>query len=148
MVVLSATSKTVPCSTSQIVNGVTIKIRDMAPTVITKMILHCMLSDELAEIFVKATCAQYTKYDLTSLLLNDQDKLDDKYNLENNIERTRQAMGNYDYDNIFNIVKQDKTPGSVDNLVLPTMCDTFKDYAMMTTDEVAWSNKWYQNWTA
>jgi hypothetical protein len=107
-----------------------------------------MLSDKLAELFVKATRVQHTKYDLISLLINDQDKLDDTYNLEKNIERNRQAMGNYDCDNVFNIVEQDKTPGSPENLVLTKTRDLFKDYAIMTTDEVAWSNKWYCTWTA
>jgi hypothetical protein len=92
---------------------------------------------------------QHTKYDLISLLIDDQDKLDDTYyNLKKNIERTRQAMGNYDYNNVFNIVEQDKTPGSSENLVLTKIRDLFKDYAIMTPDEVDWSNKWYCTWTA
>jgi hypothetical protein len=69
-----------------------------------------MLSDKLAELFVKATRVQHTKYDFISLLINDRDKLDDTYNLKKNIERTFQEMGNYDYDNVFSIVEQDKTP--------------------------------------
>jgi hypothetical protein len=68
--------------------------------------------------------------------------------LEKNIERTRQAMGNYDYNNFFNIVEQDKMPGSSENLVLTKTRDLFKDYAIVTPDEVAWSNKWYRTWTA
>jgi hypothetical protein len=82
------TAGTVPSGTTQTSNGVTIKIRDMAPLVISKMILHKMqnrdgmLSDKLAELFVKATCVQHAKYDLISLLIDDQDKLDDTYNLE------------------------------------------------------------------
>jgi hypothetical protein len=107
-----------------------------------------MLSDKLAELFVKATRVQHTKYNLISLLIDDQDKLDDTHNLEKNIERTRQAMGNYDYDNVFNVVEQDKTLGSPENLVLTNTRDLFKDYPIMTPDEVAWSNKWYRTWTA
>jgi hypothetical protein len=103
-----------------------------------------MLSDKLAELFVKATCVHHTKYDLISLLIDDQDKLDDTYNLEKNIERTLQAMGNYGYDNVFNIVEQDKTLGSPENLVLMKTRDLFKDYAIMMPEEVAWSNKWYR----
>jgi hypothetical protein len=57
-------------------------------------------------------------------------------------------MENYDYNNVFNIVDQDKTPGSSENLVLTKTRDLFKDYAIMTPDEVAWSNKWYRTWTA
>jgi hypothetical protein len=64
-------------------------------------------------------------------------------NLEKNIKRTFQAMGNYDYDNVFNIVDQGKTKGSPENLVvLMKTRDLFKDYTIMTPDEVAWSNKW------
>jgi hypothetical protein len=85
---------------------------------------------------------------LITLLIDDQYKLDDTYNLEKNIERTRQAMGNYDYDNMFNIVEQDKTPGSSENLLLTKTRDLFKEYAIMTPDEVAWSKKWYRIWTA
>jgi hypothetical protein len=107
-----------------------------------------MLSDKLAELFVKATRVEHTKYDLSSFLIDDQDKLDDTYNLDKNTERTRQAMGNYDYDNVFNIVEQDKPLGSPENLVLTKTRDLFKDYVIMTPDEVAWSNKWYRTWTA
>jgi hypothetical protein len=59
-----------------------------------------MLSDKLAELFVKASRVRHMEYDLISLLIDDQDKLDDTYNLEKNNNRTHQAMGNYDYDNI------------------------------------------------
>jgi hypothetical protein len=103
-----------------------------------------ILSDKLAELFVKAMRVQHTKYDLISLLINDQDKLDDTYNLKNNIKRTRIGMGNYHYDNVFNIVEQEKTPGSSENLALTKTCDLFKDFAIMTPDEVVWSNKWYR----
>jgi hypothetical protein len=142
------TAGTVPSGTTQTINGVTIKICDTAPLASSKTIIHkmhnCdgMLSNKLAELFVKATRVQHTKYDLISLLIDDQDKLDDTYNLEKNIERTR-----HDYDNVFNIVEQDKTPGSLENLVLTKKHDLFKDYAIMTPDEVAWSNKWYRAWT-
>jgi hypothetical protein len=57
------------------------------------------------------------------------------------------VMGNYDYDNVFNIVEQDKTPGSSENLVMNTH-NLSKDNAVMTPHEVAWSNKWYRTWTA
>jgi hypothetical protein len=83
-----------------------------------------------------------------SLLIDDQDKLDDTYNLEKNIDRTHQEMGNYDYDNVFNIVEQDKIPGSSENLVLMNTRDLFKNYAIRMPDEVAWSNKWHLTWTA
>jgi hypothetical protein len=148
------TAGKVPSGTTQTINGVTIKIRDTAPLVISKTILHKMhnrdgmLSDKLDELFVKATRVQHTKYDFMSLFIDDQDKLDDTYNLEKNIERTREVMGNYDYDNVFNIVEQDKTIGSPENLVLTKTRDLFKDYAIMTPNEVAWSNKWYRTWTA
>jgi hypothetical protein len=134
------TAGTVPRGTTQTINGVTIKIRDTAPLVISKTILHkmqnCdgMLSDKLAELFVKTMRVQQTKYDLISLLIDDQDKLDDTYNLEKKVDRTRQAMGNYDYDNVFNIVEHEKTLGSPENLFLMKTRDLLKDYAIMTPD--------------
>jgi hypothetical protein len=96
------TPGTVSSDMTQTFNGATIKIHDMAPLVISKTILHKMqnrdgmLSDKLAELFVKATRVQHVKYDLISLLIGDQDNLDDTYNLKKNIKRTRQAMGNFD----------------------------------------------------
>jgi hypothetical protein len=75
-------------------NGAMIKIGDTARLVITKTILHKMqnpdgmLSDKLTELFVKANHVQHTKYDPILLLIDDQDQLDDTYNLEKNIERT------------------------------------------------------------
>jgi hypothetical protein len=88
----------------------------MAPLVISKTVLHKiqsregMVSVKLSGLFIKSTRVQYMNYDLISLLIDDQDRLEDTYNLEKNIETTRQAMGNYDYDNVFNIVEQEKTP--------------------------------------
>jgi hypothetical protein len=85
------TAGTVPSGMTQTINGVMIKIRDTALLVISKTILDKMqnrdgmLSDKLAELFVKATHVQHTKYDLISLLIDDQDKLDDTYNLKKNI---------------------------------------------------------------
>jgi hypothetical protein len=82
------TAGTVPSGTTQKSNWVVIKIRDTDPLVISKMILHKMhnlegvLSDKLDEHFLKATHAQHTKYDLIYLLIDDQYKLDDTYNLE------------------------------------------------------------------
>jgi hypothetical protein len=104
------TAGMVPSGTTQMTNGVMIKIRDMAPLVISKTILHkmqnCdgMLLDKFAKLFVKATRVQHTKYNLINLLIDSQDKLDAIYSLKKNIERTRQAMGNYDYNNVLNIV--------------------------------------------
>jgi hypothetical protein len=86
------TAGTVPSGMTQTINGVTINICDTVPLVISKIILHKMqnrygmLSDKLAELFVKATRVQHTKYDLISLLIDDQDKLYDTYNLEKNID--------------------------------------------------------------
>jgi hypothetical protein len=79
------TAGTVPRGTIHTINGVMIKIRDTAAVVIRKMILHkmqnrnAMLSDKLAQLFVKATRVQHTKNDFISLLIDDQDKLDHTY---------------------------------------------------------------------
>jgi hypothetical protein len=65
---------TVSSGTTQTINGVTIKISDTALLVISKKILNKMqnrdgmLSDKLAELFVKATRVQHRKYDLISEL--------------------------------------------------------------------------------
>jgi hypothetical protein len=148
------TAGTVPSGTTQTINGVALKIRDKAPLVISNTLLHKlqnrdgMLSDKLPELFVKATRVQHTKYDLMSLRMVDQDKLDDTYNLEKNTKRTHQAMGNYEYDNVSRIVEQDKAPWSSENLVLTKTCGLFKDYAIMTPTEVAWYIKLYRTWTA
>jgi hypothetical protein len=92
----------VPSGTTQLINGATIKIHDASLLVISKTVLHKMqnrdgmLSYKLAELFVKATRVQHTKYNLISLPIDDQDKLYDTYNLDKNIERNLQATGNYD----------------------------------------------------
>jgi hypothetical protein len=70
---------------TQRINWVMINICDLAPLVI---------SDKLAELFVKSTRVQHTKYDLISLLIDNQDKLDDTYNLEKSIDRTHLVMEN------------------------------------------------------
>jgi hypothetical protein len=79
-----------------------------------------MLSEKLAELFVKAsTRVRHTRYDLISMLIYDQDnKLNDTYNLEKNIERTDPSgdgqLSMTTITLIFNIVDQDNTPGSLE----------------------------------
>jgi hypothetical protein len=104
-------------------------------------------SDKVAQIFAKETCVHHTKYDLISFLIDDQDQLDDTYNLEKNIKRTRHATGNYDYDNVLNIVKEEEVMIDGNTIELITR-DLLKDYTIISSNEVAWSNKWYPTWTA
>jgi acetone carboxylase gamma subunit len=57
-------------------------------------------------------------------------------------------VGTYDYNNVLNIIEQDNTPGSSENLVQMKTHDLFKEYVTMKHDEVTWSNKLYLTWTA
>jgi hypothetical protein len=100
--------------------------------------------DKLATLFEKATKTQFTgKFDLVSPTFNDEDKLDDTYNIGLLINRYKNHLLRFDMFDVFNIVIFDpKNPTQP----MYTM-DLTENYSTIDELTVANSCKWYRVFT-
>lgn len=98
--------------------------------------------DKLQELFVNASKKQHKKYDLIPMSMNDEDQLDDTYNLDILVRQTRDSHVKYDVHNVYSIVGVEADGKTLTG----TVKDLFTDYANISEDEVAASNQWYATW--
>ena len=103
-------------------------------------------SDKLAELFDKATRERHKKYDFINLTLSDEDKLDDTYNLDMLVRRTKNAHVNYDMHNVFKILLLD--PSDPDEKTIIGTKDLYTEFSEISVEEVAASNRFYNQWAA
>jgi hypothetical protein len=97
--------------------------------------------DKLATLFDKATKTQFTgKFDLVSPTFNEEDKLDDTYNIGLLINRYKNHLLRFDMFDVFNVVFFDP---SNPNQPTHTM-DMTENYSSIVELTVANSCKWYQ----
>jgi hypothetical protein len=99
--------------------------------------------DKRNDFFDKATKAQLPKFDLMSVSLKDDEKLEDTYNIGIQIGKVKKHFVRYDMHDVFTVlsVREDgKTlyPVYEKNL--------FEDYATLSEEDVARSNAWYNTW--
>ena len=101
---------------TMVVNGVVINLRQTKAVVTDAVqVLHrkedrAQLSKEkLADLYEKATQTSHECYDLINLQLDDNDKLEDTYNLEMLVRKTRARHIKFDLHNVFTIVLLDPT---------------------------------------
>jgi hypothetical protein len=110
----------------------------------TRQARENLKEEEKLEIFEKAAILTHKKYDLLSLNVNDEDKLDDTYNLEMQIRKTREAHISFDLQDVFNIIYPNpQVPHEIDQTK-----DLYNEYATITIEEVALSNRWYNTFPA
>jgi hypothetical protein len=102
--------------------------------------------EKLAELFDKATRARHKKYDFINLTLTDEDKLDDTYNIDMLIRRTKNVHINYDMHNVFTIVLIDPTDPD-EKRIIGTK-DLYTEFSEISVQEVAISNKFYHQWAS
>jgi hypothetical protein len=98
--------------------------------------------DERTVLFKSAVAKAHKLYDLMPLSLDDEDKLDDTYNLEVLVGKTKRAHFRYDMFNIFSIVIPN------DDETIKEVKDLYSDYSNITIEQVARSNLWYREWMA
>jgi len=98
-----------------------------------------LTEDKLIEFFDKATRNCFNHFDLISLALQDENKLDDTYIIGILISKARAALIFYD---VFNIAKV-KSDGM--NLEAGIK-DLFTEYFIIAEEEVAKCNIWYYPW--
>jgi len=101
-----------------------------------------LTEDKLIKLFDKATRNSFNRFDLMSLALQDENKLDDTYSIGILISKARAALIRYDMHDVFNIAKV-KSDGK--NLEAGSK-DLFTEYSIITEEEVAKSNRWYYTW--
>ncbi len=98
--------------------------------------------DERTILFKSAVAKAHKPYDLMPLSLDDEDKLDDTYNLEVLVSKTKRAHFRYDMYNIFSIIIPN------DDESIKEVKDLYSDYSNITIKQVARSNLWYRKWMA
>ena len=98
--------------------------------------------DERTILFKSAVAKAHKPYDLMPLSLDDEDKLDDTYNLEVLVSKTKRAHFRYDMYNIFSIIIPN------DDESIKEVKDLYSDYSNITIKQVARSNLWYREWMA
>jgi hypothetical protein len=97
-------------------------------------------TDEKTVLFKSAVQTAHKKYDVLPLSLEDEDKLDDTYNLEVLVQKTKREHFKYDMHDVFTIV----IPND-DETIASTM-DLYTEYSNITIEQVARSNLWYREW--
>jgi hypothetical protein len=98
--------------------------------------------DKRNDLFEKATKTAHTKYDLISLSLTDEDKLDDRYNLSMLIGKTKDHLVQYDMHDTFTILIPD--PNDHKNILQEE--DVFPEYRSIRIEDMLTSNDWYNKW--
>jgi hypothetical protein len=84
-----------------IIDGLTIKVNTVQKTVVSHMVLHpkaeraSLDKKERNDLYARATAKHHKQFDLISLAITSEDKLDDTYNLEMLIEHMRSSHGDY-----------------------------------------------------
>jgi hypothetical protein len=66
-----------------------------------------LTADKLNELFERATKTSQVKYDLMNLSITDTEKLNDTYNLQMTVEKTKANHIRFDMDNVFQVLKVD-----------------------------------------
>lgn len=101
-----------------------------------------MSEKDRVDLFKSATFKHTTTFfDLISTSLDSADKLDDCYNVEMKINKTAQRHRMYDMHDVFTVMIIDNDGRSV------LEChDLYTEYPVLTPDDVARSNKWYNQW--
>ena len=105
---------------------------------------EALAEEKRNDLFEKVTKTKLTKFDLVSMTLSEEDKLDDTYNLGVLVTKMKNHLHKYDCIDVFNIVELDKADPTK-----PTgdFIDLFSSYSIVAESSVAASNKWYQRYT-
>jgi hypothetical protein len=84
-----------------VIDGQTIKVNTVQKTVVSQTVLHpkaeraSLDKKERKDLYARATAKHHKQFDLISLAITSEDKLDDTYNLEMLIEHMRSSHGEY-----------------------------------------------------
>jgi hypothetical protein len=100
-----------------------------------------LIEEKKVEFFDKITKQAHRQFDLVPLTLTNKSKLDDTYNLDMLVRKTRQVHTMYDMHDVFRIFMLD-----TDGVTVIGEKNLYTEYATITMQQVAKSNKWYCTW--
>jgi hypothetical protein len=86
------------------INGLTSKVSTVQKAVVSQRVLHNLDKKERNDINVRATVNHRKLFDLISLVITSEDKLDDTYNLEMLIDYMISSHGDYEMSDVFKII--------------------------------------------
>lgn len=134
-----------------VVGGEEINVDDtISPTDVKTVVLfpkakrESMSEEKRNDFLDKVTRTKLTKFDLMSLTLSDEDKLDDTCSIGILVQKMRNHLQKYDCIDVFNIVAVDKADKAK---VSADIVNLFEHYSVTTEKMVAESNRWYKTYT-
>jgi hypothetical protein len=95
--------------------------------------------------FIDATSLKHKKYDYVPMILNDEDGLDDTYNLDVLINKTYREHCAFDLHDVFTVIIP-LYPEDKDNANVERTLDLYTEYASISIEDVACWNAYYREW--
>ena len=131
-------------------NGIEIELRDEQETHFSEVNTlykkadraDLYKKDRLALIAAATEKKEATYFTALALALDDKSKLDDCYNIGTKVEKVEARHRLYDMHDVFTIV----VPEADGKTLKEEAYNLYTEYATITPDMVAASNKWYNSW--
>jgi Zinc knuckle len=156
LIMTTSSSNPVPSTTQPALRTVTINGRTVSVAA-TPQTIHAgntplykkenrsaLPEDKRNDLFDKATKTRSTKFDLVTLTLSEEDKLDDTYNIGIQIAQLRSHFIKYDMDDVFTIVYPSQfNPERIGT----NFSNLFVEYSSLLESDVTSSNRWYNEHT-
>jgi hypothetical protein len=124
-------------------DGLTIKVTTVQKTVTSQTVLHpkseraTLDKKERNDLYARATVKHHKLFDLISLVIASEDKLDETCSLEMLIEHIRSSHGNYEMGDVFKIINWGIEPISGDLQINGSSKDLYSDYSNISVESVA-----------
>jgi hypothetical protein len=135
-----------------IIDGLTIKVNTLHKTVVRQTVLNpkaeraSLGKKEKHDLYARATAKHHKQFDIISLTITSEDKLDDTYNLEILIEHMRSSHGECEMGDVFKIISWGVNPATDDLQINGGTRDLYSDYSNLTVENVAQSNEFYRTY--
>jgi hypothetical protein len=126
-----------------VIDGLTIKVNTVQKRVVSQTVLHPKAErasfdkKEKNDVYARATAKHHKQFDLISLTITSEDKLDDIYNLEMLIEHMRSSHGDYEMGDVFKIISWGVNPATNELQINGGTRDLYSDYSNLTVENVA-----------
>jgi Zinc knuckle len=146
------TSETGAEATTLTLNGIEIPLRETKETLFEEISTlykkgdrkDLDKKDRLALIAAATEKKESTYFTPLALTIDDESKLDDCYNIGTKIEKVEARHRLYDMHDVFTVV----VPEADGKTLKAQAYNLYAEYASVTADMVAASNKWYNSWPA
>jgi hypothetical protein len=98
------------------------------------------------DVYARATAKHHKLFDLISLAITSEDKLDDTYNLEMLIVTMISSHGDYEMGDVLKIISWGVEPISGYLQINGGTKDLYSDYSNLSMESVAQSNEFYRTY--